>query len=65
MQLGGISADDAALAVPDGTGDNVIDALYYDRLTKTMYVFRPNGTRTATALSIAQTCSSSRKGLTI
>jgi restriction endonuclease Mrr len=38
MQLGGISADDAALAVPDGTGDNGIDALYYDRLTKTMYV---------------------------
>jgi AIPR protein len=38
MQLGGISADDAALAVTDGTGDNGIDALYYDRLTKTMYV---------------------------
>ncbi|MEY9460844.1 hypothetical protein ABH973_001257 [Bradyrhizobium ottawaense] len=38
MQLGAISADEAALAVTDGTGDNGIDALHYDRLTKTMYV---------------------------
>jgi hypothetical protein len=38
MQLVGISADDAALAVTDGTGDNGIDALHYDRLTKTMFV---------------------------
>lgn len=37
-QLAGISPDDAALTVTDGTGDNGIDALHYDRLTKTMYV---------------------------
>lgn len=37
-QLAGISPDEAAQTVTDGTGDNGIDALYYDRLTKTMYV---------------------------
>jgi hypothetical protein len=38
MQLAGISPDEAAQAVTDGTGDNGIDALHYDRPTKTMYV---------------------------
>ena len=38
MQLAGTSPDEAAQAVTDGTGDNGVDALHYDRLTKTMYV---------------------------
>lgn len=38
MQLAGISPDEAAQTVTDGTGDNGIDALHYDRLTKTMYL---------------------------
>lgn len=37
-QLAGVSPDEAGQAVTDGTGDNGIDALHYDRLTKTMYV---------------------------
>jgi hypothetical protein len=37
-QLVGISPEDAAKAVTDGSSDNGIDALYYDRASKTMYV---------------------------
>jgi AIPR protein len=37
-QLAGITALEAAKTVTDGTGDNGIDALHYDLVTKTMYV---------------------------
>ena len=38
VQLAGVSPQEAAQAVTDGSGDNGIDALHYDRPTKTMYV---------------------------
>jgi AIPR protein len=37
-QLAGVSPEEAGKAVTDGSGDNGIDALHYDRPTKTMYV---------------------------
>lgn len=37
-QLAGIPPEEAAASVTDGSGDNGVDALYYDRSTKTLYV---------------------------
>lgn len=39
-QLAGITTEEAAQTVTDGSGDNGIDALYYDIPTKTMYVIQ-------------------------
>lgn len=37
-QLAGVSPKEAGQALTDGSGDNGIDALHYDRPTKTMYI---------------------------
>jgi hypothetical protein len=37
MQLGGATAQEAADSVIDGTNDNGIDAVFFDRATKTLF----------------------------
>jgi hypothetical protein len=53
-QLAGVSPEEAGQAVTDGSGDNGIDALHYDRPTKTMYVIQAKWHETATVLSTAK-----------
>ena len=56
VQLANALPAEAAAAITDGQGDNGIDALHFDRASKTLFVVQSKW--------IAATCSSSQKGLT-